>query len=176
MNLENKIIASNCEYVVKRLSSVDESDVQALCERCSDFSNLIEGRLPEKDAGHDILFGLPPDKELEDKFVFGVYTENNYLIAVIDLIKDYKNPGEWTMGLMMIDPNERGKGLGKILNDYVKTWVSESQGKLLRIGVVEENYRAYKFWREVGYEETNRVKAKYGNKEHVVIVMSVCLI
>jgi ribosomal protein S18 acetylase RimI-like enzyme len=171
---EYKINIGNNEYTIRLLSCVDEFSVQALCERCSDFSMLIEGRLPENYAGHEILFDLPPNKDLKDKFVFGAYKENDFLIAIIDLVKDYKVNGEWTLGLMMIDPNERGNGLGRRLHEFAKALVLESKGKSLRIGVVEENKRAYKFWVEMGYTEVNRVKAKYGNKEHVIIVMNLC--
>ncbi|KPU43472.1 acetyltransferase (GNAT) family protein [Oxobacter pfennigii] len=167
----NKVL-DNYEYNIRLLSGDDEIDVQALCERCSDFSELIEGRPPEKDAGYSILFDLPPDKELKDKYVFGVYKENGVLIAVIEIVKDYKSIGEWIIGLLMIDPNERGNGLGRKLHDLIKAWVSEEHGKALRIGVVEENHRGYKFWCEMGYVEADRVKRTYGNKEHTVIVMN----
>lgn len=163
------------KYNIRLLSGDDELDVQALCERCSDFSELIEGRPPEKDAGHSILFDLPPNKELKDKYVYGVYSENGDLVAVIDMVKDYKVTGEWIIGLMMIDPNERGNGLGRRLHELLKAWVLSEQGSKLRIGVVEENRRAYKFWREMGYVEVDRVKRTYGNKEHTVISMNLFL-
>jgi len=145
----NKIIGQS-GYTIRLLSGDDEIDVQDLCERCSDFSELIEGRPPEKDAGNSILFDLPPDKELEDKFVFGVYKENNLLIAVADMIKDYKETGEWIIGLLMIDPIERGNSLGRKLHELIKTWVLEEHGKVLRIGVVEDNDRGRRFWKEMG--------------------------
>ena len=170
----NKIIGQH-EYNIRLLSGDDEIDVQALCERCSDFSELIEGRPPEKDAGKSILFDLPPGKELKDKYVFGVYKENDILIAVIDIIKDYKIAGEWMIGLLMIDPSERGNSLGRKLHDLIKNWVLEEHGKSLRIGVVEENYRGYKFWCQMGYVEVDRVKNAYGNKEHTVIIMKLFL-
>lgn len=85
MLIGNKIIG-NYEYNIRLLSGDDEIDVQALCERCSDFSELIEGRPHEKDAGSSILFDLPPDKELKDKYVLGVYKENDVLIAVIEMV------------------------------------------------------------------------------------------
>lgn len=170
----NKIIG-DYEYNIRLLSGDDEIDIQALCERCADFSELIEGRPPEKDAGHSILFDLPPDKELKDKYVFGVYKENDVLIAVIEMVKDYKVTGEWIIGLLMIDPSERGNGLGRKLHDLIKAWVLEEHGKKLRIGVVEENHRGYKFWCEMGYFEVDRVKRDYGNKEHTVIVMNLLL-
>ncbi len=171
----NKI--TDCsEYNIRLLSGDDEDDVQDLCERCSDFSELIEGRPPEKDAGHSILFDLPPDKELKDKYVFGVYKENNVLIAVIDIVKDYKVTGEWIIGLLMIDPSERGNCLGRKLHELIKTWVLEQNGSTLVIGVVEENYRGFKFWSEMGYSEAGRLKQTYGNKEHIVIAMNFRLI
>ena len=39
-----------------------------------------------------VMFDLPPDKEMMDKFVFGVYKGNDFLIAVMDVIKDYRTP------------------------------------------------------------------------------------
>lgn len=174
MLIGNKIIGQS-EYTIRLLSGDDEIDVQDLCERCSDFSELIEGRPPEKDAGNSILFDLPPDKELKDKFVFGVYKENNLLIAVADMIKDYKETGEWIIGLLMIAPSERGNSLGRKLHDLIKTWVLEEHGKVLRIGVVEDNDRGHRFWREMGYTEVGRVKTTYGNKEHTVIIMNLLL-
>lgn len=163
------------DYTVRQLSPADEGSIQALCERCWDFSMLIEGRMPEKNAGRDILFDLPPNKELKDKYVLGAYREADRLIAVIELVKDYKVPGEWIIGLMLIDPDERGKGLGNKLHEYIKTMVSQAGGRLLRLGVAEENYRAYKFWSELGYREIDRVNMTYGNKEHTVIVMNLSL-
>lgn len=172
--MKNKI-GDLFEYNIRLLSGDDEIDVQALCERCSDFSELVEGRPPEKDAGHSILFDLPPDKELKDKYAFGVYKECGLLIAVVEMIKDYKVTGEWIIGLLMLDPSERGKGLGRKLHDQIKAWVSEENGRALRIGVVEENHKGHQFWCEMGYVEVERVKRTYGNKEHTVIVMNLLL-
>lgn len=174
MLIGNKIIEDR-EYNIKLLSEYDEMELQNLCERCSDFWELHEGHPPEKDAGHSILLDLPPDKSPNAKFTFGVYQGNDVLIAVIDIIKDYKAPGEWMLGLLMIDPSERESGLGTKLHDLIKVWISENNGSLLRIGVVEENYRGYKFWRRMGYSETGRVKKTYGNKEHTVIIMNLFL-
>jgi ribosomal protein S18 acetylase RimI-like enzyme len=170
------ILKVNCkEFYIRLLNSVDEKLVQDLCERCSDFSMLIEGRLPEKNAGHDILFELPPNKEFKDKFVYGVFHENDVLIAAVDIVRDYKDIGEWVLGLLLIDPNERGSNLGQNIHDYIKNMVKKQHGKKLRIAVVEENIKAFKFWMRMGYSETGRVKATYGNKEHNVIIMNLSL-
>lgn len=173
--LNSKKIIGSSEYNIRLLSADNENEVQSLCERCLDFWELTDGRPPEKDAGHSILFDLPPDKELKDKYVIGVYNENNILIAVIDIVKDYKAAGEWMIGLLMIDPGERGNSLGRKLHDLIKGWVREEQGSVLRIGVIKENIRGYKFWCEMGYAEIDRVDRTYGLKEHIVIVMNLIL-
>ncbi len=169
----NKVI-NDREYKIRPLSGSNESELQALCERCSDYWELHEGRMP-KDAWNIILSDLPPDKSPEDKFLFGVYRENDVLIAVIDIMKDYKEPGEWMIGLLMIDPAERGTGLGRKLHDDIKVWVSEKRGKLLRIGVVEENLKGYRFWSKMGYIESHRVERTFGNKSHTIILMNLLL-
>ena len=160
------------EYTVRILSKEDENVVQGLCERCLDFFILTEDRYPEKGAGHEILFDLPPDKELKDKFVFGVYKEGTRLVAVVDLLKDYKQAGEWVIGLLMIDPVERGKGLGVRIHEFIRDTVVRHQAHTLRIGVVEDNKKAFNFWSKLGYSEKSRVNARYGNKNNVVIVMN----
>ena len=62
----------------------------------------------------------------------------------------------------MIDPGERENGLGRMLHDFIKARVLEKHGKALRIGVVESNRRGHKFWREMGYVESERVERTYG--------------
>ena len=160
------------EYGVCFLTSNHETELQTLCERCSDFLELVEGKPPEKDAARDILTSLPPNKELKDKYVFGVHNEKSILVAVIDLIQDYKVLGEWTLGLLMIDPKEQGNGLGRKIHEWIIEWISKKGGKNLQIGVVEENFSGYAFWQKMGYVEVDRVTRVYGGKEHTVIRMN----
>ena len=156
MNEVKKIKFGHREFQINPLTLQDEAAVQNLCEACADFSLLVEGRLPEKNDGREILTKLPPEKNIEDKIVLGVFNEQNELVAVIDLIKGYKNQDEWTLGLLMITPSERGHGLGKILHEYIKNLAAEAQAKFLRLGVAIINERAHKFWLSVGYRDVEK--------------------
>lgn len=159
-------------YFTKKLKQEDENTLQGLCERCSDYYTVVEGRNPSKEAAHEILTELPPNKEYKDKFVVGVCNQNAELVGVIDMVRDYPEKGEWMIGLLMIDPAERNNGLGRRIHQHLVEWASKSNGDKLRIGVVEGNHRAYFFWQKLGYEETKRVDMKVGDKENVVIVMN----
>ena len=172
MNSESKFKLLENDYFIKMLHVEDATIVQHLCERCIDYFEIVEGRLPEKEAGLDILNDLPPEKESKDKRVFGCFNEHHFLIAVIDILADYPDKGEWIIGLLMIDPKERGKGLGKVLHEFIKDYVLMYKADKLRIGVAQENTKVYSFWKSLGYDEIKRVNMRYGNKDNVVVVMN----
>ncbi|SFG41532.1 Acetyltransferase (GNAT) family protein [Desulfotomaculum arcticum] len=172
MRVEEKIKNANNEHLIRELSLKDEIDIQQLCIRCGDYFLIMEERIPDSNCGNEILNELPPNKAKKDKLVLGVYNDCARLIAVIDIIRGYKIEDEWTIGLMIIDPDERGKGLGEQINDFIKKIALESKAAILRLGVVEGNHRAYKFWTNIGYKEVGRVNKKFGDKEKTIFVMN----
>jgi GNAT superfamily N-acetyltransferase len=176
MNSEYKFKLLENNYFIRILHVEDEKILQHLCERCIDYYEIIEGRLPEKDSGYEILKDLPPGWDPKDKRVFGCFNEHDSLIAVIDLLADYPVKSEWIIGLLMINPSERGKGLGKLLHEFIKDYVLKHKADKLRIGVVEDNTTATSFWKSLGYHEIKRVNMSYGNKDHVVVVMNLPLL
>lgn len=165
----------NNKYDVKTLTLADETRIQRLCERCLDYFLLVDGGKPEKGEGHSILSALPLNKELKDKFVLGTFNENGVLVALVDLIKDYKEVGQWTLGLFIIDPEARGQKLGENLHQTIKNSLIKFGASSIRIGVVEENFRGHSFWVKLGYKEIERVEMKFKNKEHIVIIMTYSL-
>ncbi len=172
MDFKKDIINGKTEYLIKELHREDEKELQIFNEKCSDYYMNIEGRQSLKAIGHELLNELPPNKSLSDKFVFGVYKGENDLIALIDIIKDYKLEKEWTIGLLLLDPSERDKGLGSKIHNFLIESVSAYQATKFRLGVVVENQRALNFWRRIGYEEIDRVTIKVGNTDRKVIVMN----
>jgi GNAT superfamily N-acetyltransferase len=167
----NRLTVKEENYEIRLLGARNEAELQDLCERCHEFALLTEGQLPGLKAGFDILNDLPPVKEMEDKRVLGVYDEG-LLAAVVEMVKDYKTVGEWIIGLLLIDPEKRGNGLGSAIHDYIIEYVSQNGGSLLRIGVIEENIRGMNFWKRMGYHEVERKVQSFGIKEHTVIVMN----
>lgn len=172
MDFANAINLNIENYFLKLLTLQDEYTLQLLCERCSDYYSIVEGTFPDKNASLDILRDLPPNKSYDDKFVFGIFNDNARLVGVIDLVRNYPVEGEWIIGLLMIDPIERGKGLGKEVHNRIKEWALKSKAEKLRIGVVEDNEEAYHFWSKLGYLEIKRTNMRFGNKDKVVIIMN----
>lgn len=157
---------------VKKLANDNLEDIKCLCNRSRDYFLMVDKKLPDEATAISFLKDLPPGKTYEDKYLLGIYSSiNNKLIALVDIIKDYHNIGEWMLGLLLIDEQERRRGLGIAIHDFIKDWVKEYNGHLLKVGVLEVNSKALKFWSKIGYQETRRVNMEFGGVDEVVIVM-----
>lgn len=159
-------------YEISQLSRQNNDIVEELCNKCSDYFMLSGGALPSKDDGSALFTDLPPNKSLEDKFLFGVYKFNK-LIGIIDIIKDFPAISEWTIGLLLIEPEERGKGLGIMIHDALVNWARHLGAKKFSIGVIEDNDRAFRFWSNLGYEKIEEINVDIGSKKQVANLMVV---
>ncbi len=137
--------------MIKSFPSNDVGNLQKLFEDSKDYTKLIEGRLPQPNDAKDLLEALPSGKELKDKFVLGIY-ESDKLVGVIDLIKDYPEENIWFIGLFLLSPEYRGRGLGnKIYLKLKDDLMNLEKVKAVRISVAEENTKAINFWRKLGF-------------------------
>lgn len=144
-------------------------DLQKLCENCSCYYKLMEGKKVSPNAGKEVFYDLPKGKKLQDKIIIGIYTKSNKLIGIIDMIKDFPVDKIWFIGLMMLDPAERKKGLGeKMVKEYIKFASKNEIGKI-RLGVLKENDGALKFWDRMGFKITREISNYKINKKTTTV-------
>lgn len=160
-------------FHLKQLNNEDVVALQAFLERSPEYSQLATGSLPAPSAANMLLIERPEGKKPNDKFLFGIYTQNQRLIGVLDAVRDYPNLHDWWVGLLLFDPPHRGQGLGKRVFQAFEKWVINQGAHRICLGVIEENRRAYQFWQKVGCQHMERRIAKLSpNVDHVVIVMA----
>ncbi len=159
-------------YKINRISKESFSAVFDLCVRCADYYYLHCGVSPEEREVYEIFDDLPPNKGYEDKFVLGVYDPQFKLVGVLDVIRDYVDKGEWTIGLILLDPSNRGRGLGKTVHEALIDWAKGLGAKSFRIGVIEENLTGQHFWKATGYKKIKDVSMTLTKKTHTVNVMT----
>lgn len=157
-------------YKIKKLSIQDIDIVEELCNKCSDYFILSGGTLPTKDDVNNLFTDLPPNKNLEDKFLFGIYKSNN-LIGIIDIIRNYPTVSEWTIGLLLLEPKERGRGLGTVIHEALVRWAKSLGAKRFRIGVINDNDSACRFWTNLGYVKVKEISMDIVSKKHIVNIM-----
>ncbi len=157
---------------VRRLSEEDAPLIRELGERCLEHIELHYGAPP--DPGQlirDVLTDLPPGKTLGDKFGMGVFDGAERLVGAIDVIRDYPEPREWYLGLLVLDPGQRNQGLGTKLMDALTRWLLQRDAAWLRLTVSEHNPAGQRFWKREGFQPVKQVLAEFGNKKSVFHIL-----
>lgn len=146
-------------------------DVMNLFINCKEYFILTEGK--EVEDCSDFFTDLPPNKKIEDKYLYGVY-DDELLVGAIDLVSNFPEDGEWMIGLVLLHPKVRHIGLGKTIHNVIKDIARKGKAQKLRIGVIEQNTNGYKFWNKIGYKQIKKITdpIKFGAKESKVIVMN----
>lgn len=130
-------------------------ELQRLFEECEAYFDLVFG-LPVGPAEVQSAFiALPEGKTYEDKYLLGVIDDADRMVGHIDAVKDYPAPGDWSIGILLLAPGVRGRGLGTSLYDGLRQWARSQGANALRIGVVEWNEAALGFCESFGLARTN---------------------
>jgi GNAT superfamily N-acetyltransferase len=141
--------------MIAKLTIDDAPALQGLLERCSEFWELVEGVPPAADTAVKELTSMAPGKTADDTFTFGVF-EDDRLIAFAHVTRDCPKPSEWWIALLMLDPSQRGRGLGAEIHREIVEWVAAHGGASLWLAVQTQNERAEKFWLRQGYVDRGR--------------------
>jgi RimJ/RimL family protein N-acetyltransferase len=144
-------------------------ELQELLIKCSDFLTFQDGEPVKKDAANDLLMSKPETVSNSDKIVFGVYeSQDHSLVGVIDIIMNYAGPTTISLGLLVIEPQSRGKGIGEKAHELVEDWACRNNFSRIRLGVLFGNDKGLRFWHRVGYKETGEVKPYLFHKFRVL--------
>jgi len=159
-------------YWAKQLEPEDEKVLQRLYEQCTQFAYLTDGHPPPPSAARDEFFAIPEGKTLQDKFIFGLFDSCNVLLGMLEAIRHYPNDESWWVGLMMLAPQQRGKGLGSEFYRVFDHWVAAQGARQVLLSVIEENELGYRFWQKLGFEVTQKLPpTRFGNKIHARYAM-----
>ncbi len=148
---------------VRTLSSNDLPELQELFEACGDFAMLVEGQPPGPTAAREEFDGLPEGHARVDNLLFGVFasTGARRIIAALNSLQHYPTGDCWWIGLLLIRPEERGRGLGSALLASFQDHAASQGFARLALGVVEQNLDGLRFWTRHGFvlERTTEPRA-----------------
>jgi GNAT superfamily N-acetyltransferase len=72
---------------------------------------------------------------------------------------------------MLIEPEERGNGLGEVVHEALIGWTINLGAKSFRVGVIEYNNKGINFCSTLGYKKIKRFNMTLKKKTHIVNVM-----
>jgi len=154
------------DYYVARLNRDEHAgELQALYERCPDYLRMAFGEPVRATAAEE-------DFALSRNMIYGIYSRDAEMIGALEMLRDYPKPDQWWIGLLMLDPRARGRGLGPRVCNTTCDWIATEGGSAVWIAVLVQNEAAQRFWKRMGFEEMERQPYVEKNGfESVVILM-----
>lgn len=140
------------QFNVRILNDSDVPQIYELCKNNRIYYKYCPPFVSEESICKD-MSALPPNKSPEDKFYVG-YFDNEKLIAVLDLIREYPVKDTVFIGFFMVDISAQNKGVGSEIIAELCLCLQKYNYSHVRLGWVEGNKQAESFWHKNGFEET----------------------
>ncbi|WP_187429539.1 hypothetical protein ROLI_040780 [Roseobacter fucihabitans] len=125
-------------------------DALDLAQRAADYVTLEIGRAPDMDFVNDFFMATPPGLSTQDLHPFAVMQERA-MLGMTCVAQGYEFPHDWWIGLVLLDPAFRGRGLGRNVLQLIKHRARKARMSMLKLSVLEANPRATHFWMREGF-------------------------
>lgn len=152
----------------------DLPELQAFYEANPGYWLLVHGTPPRPDEAASDFDARPPAdmpyRALRNWLVRD--TVSRRLLGEVAVVEDLLAPGVMHLGFFIVEDARHGTGLAGELHRCYEHWAIARGARWLRLGVVEPNERAHRFWQRLGYREVRRRGGvDIGERTHVLIVM-----
>jgi hypothetical protein len=139
------------------LTAADLPELQAFFEANPEYTLAVNGELPHAHEAQEDFDELPPaDMPYRHRWVIGLRDEAGALQAYIGVLSDLLAEGVWHIGIFLVATALHGTGAAQSFNAALESWMISNGARWLRLGVVEGNTRAERFWQTLGYCEVRR--------------------
>ena len=160
-------------YFVKRLTPEYADILQGLYEQCTEFFILTDGLPSSPTAACEEFDDVPEGKTPEDIHIFGLFDADDNLLGAIAGVQYYPDHQTWWLGLMIIAPEYRGKGVGADFYRAYEGWVAAQGISQISLVAIKANELGLKFWQRMGFEVSRKIpQRQYKAKTHEVYVLS----
>ncbi len=102
---------------------------------------------------------VPANMSFSKKWVIGYADDQGKLVAMANVITDLLATSIFHIGTFIVATSRHGSGDAQVLNRGLEDWARANGAAWMRLGVVEGNARAERFWASVGYR---KVRARPG--------------
>jgi GNAT superfamily N-acetyltransferase len=160
--------------VAVELAAGDIPELQRFFEANPDYYEMVYGRPPTPEQAHDEILGaLPAGWPYTKKWVIALRDDTGVMSGMANIVSDLLAPGVWHLATFMVADRLHGTGLAQTLYAALEQWTRDSGAQWLRLGVVEGNARAERFWERNGYVEVRRHQSvEMGLRVNVLRVMA----
>jgi len=143
------------ELRVLELGADSESLLQRFFEENPLYFESVNGEPPQPTEAHEEIHGaLPAGWRYTKKWVIGYASAQGSLVAMANLVSDLLAPSVWHIGSFIVATSKHGGGDALVLYRNLESWARCNGAQWFRLGVVEGNVRAERFWERQGFMQT----------------------
>ncbi len=148
-------------------------ELQRFFEANSEYSIAVNGEPPGPNEACEEIHGeLPAGWGFTKKWLIGYVDANGAMIAMANVVSDLLACSVWHIGLFIVATERHGDGTSQRLYLGLEAWAIANGASWLRLGVVQGNVRAERFWQKLGFVQTRlRSDIKMGRLTNTVRVM-----
>jgi RimJ/RimL family protein N-acetyltransferase len=155
------------------LVPADIPTLQAFFEENPEYFIAITGDPPHKSEAQEEFDHLPPaEMPFRERWLIGFTDESAKLVGFAGILSDILAEHVWHIGIFIVATSLHGTGTALALYSALESWMAANGARWARLGVVEGNVRAERFWLKVGYHEVRkRFGIEMGNQTNTVRVL-----
>lgn len=152
----------------------DVPRLQAFFEANPAYFQAVSDAGPGPNAAREDFEAAPPaDWPCQRKWMVLFVDGEGEVLAMADILAGLFAPAVWHVGLFIAATSLHGSGRPGALYEALEGWMKGRGARWLRLGVVERNERAARFWRRMGFSEVRvREGCEVGGREHRLHVMA----
>lgn len=134
------------------LGPEDEPLLQRFFEANPAYFLAVHGEAAGPHEAFEEIHGeLPAGWRFTKKWLVGYVDETAALVAMANVVSDLLAPHVWHIGFFVVASARHGSGEAQALYRGLETWAVARGAQWLRLGVVQGNARAERFWESLGF-------------------------
>jgi RimJ/RimL family protein N-acetyltransferase len=156
------------------LAAKDVAALQRFFEENPEYFFAVGDEPPRPDeACQEFDFMPPADYPFERKWLIGFLDGSGAMIGMAGGLSNLFSEGVWHIGLFIVATRLHGSGAALAMHRGLEDWMRGAGARWIRLGVVEGNSRAERFWEKAGYLDVRkRHGVEMGRKVNTLRVMA----
>ena len=139
------------------LGAGNEATLQRFFDANPQYFIAVNGEAAGPNEGHEQLhYELPAEWSCTKKWLIGYLDEEGELQAIANVFSDLLVSGVWHISLLIVATVRHGNGDAHTFYRSLESWAVQNGARWMRLGVVQGNARAERFWERLGFVEVRR--------------------
>jgi GNAT superfamily N-acetyltransferase len=135
----------------------DVGRLQEFLEANPEYYAAVNGAPPARnEAREEFDSQLPAGWRYDKRWLLEIAQRDGTMTGMASLVSNMLAEGVWHIGLFIVATRLHGGGAAREIYAALEAWMRAGGARWLRLGVVQGNGRAERFWEKSGYIEVRK--------------------